>query len=119
MAAATVFSGTVAANGNTTVTYALPAKYSALAVSVQSAYSATAATTGVKLEVGYSIDGGVTFSDLALVATTVPTVSSGSPVSSQQFAELNLGATHLQFKLINQDGTNIATVTLEARAAVL
>ena len=98
---------------------ALPAENKSLGVSILSTYQATAGTTGVKLLVGVSIDGGVTYSDYVLIATTAPTVSSGSPVSSEVFASLDAyhNATHLQFELVNLDATNNATVTLMFRAA--
>jgi hypothetical protein len=98
---------------------ALPAENKSLGISVLSTYSATAGTTGVKLRVGVSIDGGVTYTDYADLVTTAPTPSSGSPVSSGAFASLDAykNATHLQFALVNLDGTNNATVTLTFRAA--
>jgi hypothetical protein len=115
-----VFSGTVT-NGTpqSGLVQALPAESKSLGVAVLSQYSATAATTGVQLQVGASIDGGATFSDYAIIATTAPTPSSGSPVQSEVYASLDTykGATHLQFKLVNLDASNIATVTLTFRAA--
>lgn len=120
--AVTLFSGPIVASGNNVPSpFALPSEYSSVTVTVSSAYSATAATTGVKLQVQESIDGGVTYSDLTTVATTAPTPSSGTAVSSEQFAILSVGtpgATHLKFKLVNQDATNNATtVSLQVRAA--
>jgi hypothetical protein len=117
-----LFNGALANGASQVVTPALglPAESKALAVSVLSAYSATAGTTGVQLQVGASLDGGATFSDYATVATTAPTPSSGVAVQSEVYASLDAykGATHLQFKLVNLDGTNNATVTLTFRAAV-
>lgn len=103
---------------NVTPALGLPAESKALAVTVSSAYNATAGTTGVKLQVGASVDGGVTFSDHADVVSTAPTPSSGTAVSSEAYASLDTykGATHLQFALVNLDGTNNATVVLMFRA---
>ena len=66
-----LYSGTV--NDGATVSglvQALPAESKSLSVTVLSTYQATAATTGVKLRVGASIDGGATFSDYADVVST-------------------------------------------------
>lgn len=115
-----LFSGAIAGGATEDVSaVALPAKSSALAVTVLSAYNATAGTTGVKLRVSASVDGGSTFSDYADVVTTAPTPSSGTPVSSEEYASLDTykGATHLQFALVNEDGANSANVTLTFRAA--
>ena len=114
-----VYSGTVDTNATLNgLVQPLPAEYKSLGVAVLSQYDATAATTGIKLLVGVSIDGGATFSDYAEVVTTAPTPSSGSPVTSEVYASLDAyrDATHLQFALVNLDGTNSATVTLTFRA---
>ena len=115
-----VYSGTLNSNAtNNGLVQALSAESKSLGVSILSQYNATASTTGVKLLVGVSIDGGVTYSDYVLIATTAPTASSGSPVQSQVFVSLDAyhNATHLQFELVNLDGTNNATVTVTFRAA--
>lgn len=115
-----LFTGAVAGGATQVVpVQGLPAKSSALAATVLSAYNATAGTTGVKLRVAASVDDGATFSDYVDVCTTAPTASSGTPVSSEVYASLDTykGATHLKFELVNLDGTNSATVTLTFRAA--
>ena len=125
MAASQIYSGSVTHSGagQTVLVTAVgvPAKTEIIAVTVSSSYPATAGTTGVKLQVGASIDDGATFSDYADVVTTAPTASQGSAQSAEAFASLDTykAATHLRFKLINLDGTNDATVVLLFRASYL
>ena len=113
--ATTLFSGTVGHGATQAVAaVSLPAHPFGLAVFVKSSFAATAGTTGVKLQASASLDG-VNFSDYADVASTAPTPSSGSPVSSAFFANLDtyIGAQQIQFKLVNKDGTNDATVEFD------
>jgi|HubBroStandDraft_5_1064220.scaffolds.fasta_scaffold05251_3 hypothetical protein len=114
-----IYQGSIAANGTQSAIVAVPAEFKSLGVSILSSYTATGSTTGVKLQMGVSIDGGATYSDLVTVATTAPATSSGNPVASQQFVELDSykNATNFSFKLVNLDGSNAATVTLTFRAA--
>lgn len=84
------FSGVVAGGATAnSPAVALPAASKALVVTVSSAYSGTAATTGVKLRV------------------------------SEAYASLDSyrAATHLQFELVNLDASNSATAVLTFRAA--
>src|ERR1700729_2256505 len=118
--AVSVYSGTVT-NGTpqSGLVEAIPAAAKSLGVTLLAQYSATAGTTGVKLQVGVSIDGGLTYSDYADVVTAAPTASQGSAQQSEAFASLDTykNATHLQFKLLNLDPSNVATVALTFRAA--
>jgi hypothetical protein len=71
----------------------------------------------VKLQVASSIDDGLTYSDYSDAVSTAPTVSSVTAVQSQKTGNVVIpGATHLQYKLVNLDATNVAQVTLVQRA---
>lgn len=115
----TELNAVVVAGGATSavVTQPLPAKYNALSTSILSAYNATAATTGVKLQVSASLDDGATYSDFSDVVTTAPTASSASAVHSQKNSTVSVpaGTTHVQLRAVNLDATNSATVTVGAK----
>jgi hypothetical protein len=116
----TPFSGVVGKGALVTLPATqLAAKFSSLSASLLAHYDATGATTGVKLQVGVSIDEGTSFSDFADLATVAPAANSASPVVSQQYVALDQykAADALQFRLVNLDATNDATVTVEVREA--
>ena len=96
----------------------LPDMVQGAAISLLTAYPATAGTTGATLKVSYSIDGGVSYSDYgAAVLTTAPQASQASSRSSQKVVQL-LGVdqycTNMQFIVTNLDATNACTFTLQA-----
>jgi len=117
-----IFSGTQAASHVDAAGGAISAAYPNLGpqfvklyLQITSAYAATAATTGVKAQIAYSIDGGTTFSDFADAGvTSAPTPSSGTAVTStiQGAVTLLAAATHFKVQLVNKDGTNATTSTV-------
>jgi hypothetical protein len=106
--AVSLFGGNIAAGGNQEPAVTkLPTKCNGINVMVKSTYAATAATTGVKLQYATSIDQGATFSDFQDAVTTAP--SGTTP--SQKLANIVVpGVSQVQFKLVNLDGTNAATI---------
>ena len=108
--AGNAYSGALNAGVTSTLkTFKLPDMVNAVAICVYSLYAAVAGTTGVDVLVGYSIDGGISYSDPAsLGIVTTPTAGVASQKMKNVLQDGSF-ATHISVQVKNLDLTNNAT----------